>query len=375
MRLLDSFFGPACDHNLTAVEKAEGKALLADFVAAHAAIDTVHAGEMLTSLKTTARAAVLDADHKDVVRQKIASYQRHLPVSPSVAGEDDFLFMGRLSPMFSVFSLWKPVLTGVMIAVLGGGAAVSYASQAALPGDSLYPFKIYVSEHPYLHLYFAQRAQAAWSAELAERRLEEAEQLAADGKLTDQAHVVLTVQFQRHAKRARDEAAFDTVLDGHEAILRTLVTERGEADVQLRVLIDRVQAAKRELMPSSAPAAGAAIVVTSSSLSHVDARALALRQIEAAHRRIEQVRIYLQAERRDVRAETMGLAQEKLNTAAHTLAKAQATLDAGMGEEAANLAKKASLVAQEAKLYVRAEAELKIDLRTPLPKGTLRNEE
>jgi len=77
-----------------------------------------------------------------------------------------------------------------LVLVVGTGTA--YAAESALPGDALYTIKVNVEEPIQGALATSPQAKAQWSAELATRRLSEAETLAAQGKLTPQAASAVT---------------------------------------------------------------------------------------------------------------------------------------------------------------------------------------
>jgi len=71
-----------------------------------------------------------------------------------------------------------------LVIVLVAGVGTTYAAVNALPGDPLYSIKINVAE-PVEHVLTASgESQAQWDVTLANRRLEEAEKLAAAGTLT-----------------------------------------------------------------------------------------------------------------------------------------------------------------------------------------------
>lgn len=83
-------------------------------------------------------------------------------------------FLGRfLSLRFA-----SGVMAGLIVFFSVGGAA-AYAAESALPGDPLYPLKIYITEPLREHLSVTPRARAAWRAERIVRRLREEEVLLA----------------------------------------------------------------------------------------------------------------------------------------------------------------------------------------------------
>ncbi len=82
---------------------------------------------------------------------------------------------GQLAPAFQMGRLIRPAVALLALVLLVGvlGAGAVYASSDALPGSSLYPFKM-ASERIRLTLSFSESAKAALHLELAAERLEEA---------------------------------------------------------------------------------------------------------------------------------------------------------------------------------------------------------
>lgn len=170
--------------------------------------------------------------------------------------------------------LRKP-LPAALILFLFLGSGVSYAAEGAVPGDPLYGVKVGVNEEIRAALAFSSSAKAQWEGRRAERRLEEAEKLSAQGALSADAVESLAARFEVHADAAgkyvarvenddRDEALavstdIEVVLGAHEGILRELslrekenVSERVSA-LALRVKVKAAEAAKvsRSAIPSA----------------------------------------------------------------------------------------------------------------------------
>lgn len=69
-----------------------------------------------------------------------------------------------------------------LVLIVGG---TSYMAGKSLPGDILYPVKININEAVYESLLKTPEEKAAWNSDTFIRRIEEAEALARDGKLTE----------------------------------------------------------------------------------------------------------------------------------------------------------------------------------------------
>lgn len=128
----------------------------------------------------TLRSVHLSRKEKAAIRERLFSH----------------MYAGRKpipSPFFSIVQAirFRPVLTMflALLVVLSSGTAAAWSAESTLPGDFLYPMKTKVSEPLVRAIGFANsipdKVNYEWS--LVEKRLEEAERLAAERKLEKQA--------------------------------------------------------------------------------------------------------------------------------------------------------------------------------------------
>ena len=102
------------------------------------------------------------------------------------------------SPFFFITPRFMSSLAFVLVlAVVGSSTA--YAAEGAVPGDLLYPLKINVNEPMRATLALSSESKAIWHADAAERRMKEAEVLAARGTLTADVKAELEKNFDAHA--------------------------------------------------------------------------------------------------------------------------------------------------------------------------------
>ena len=95
---------------------------------------------------------------------------------------------------------------GIILAILLAiSAGVSYSAESSLPGDVLYPIKTDLNERIQGWLALSAKAESEHQANLAIRRLEEAEKLKAEGKLNAELKSRLEGEFKEHVKAANDE--------------------------------------------------------------------------------------------------------------------------------------------------------------------------
>ncbi len=135
----------------------------------------------------------LKGDERDALRGNLLHYAKEHPVRNSPAPRHKGWLPLTSMPM-TLSLLFAAVLT------LGGGTAL--AAEHTLPGDPLYPYKVYVNEPVVSALTLSKDKEAVWQAQLAERRLLEAEQLAAIGRLDERVKQRLTKRLERHTEKS-----------------------------------------------------------------------------------------------------------------------------------------------------------------------------
>ncbi|MDE1925134.1 MAG: hypothetical protein KGH79_03060 [Patescibacteria group bacterium] len=190
-------------------------------------------------LKKAARDIRLLTQEKQAMRVRLYDAMKESPLfaaTPEAAKQP----RAHPSPYYFFFSpKWATALALALVAALGSGTA--YAAQGALPGDALYPVKIHLNETVQTALATTPQAKAELNASLAETRLEEAETLAAQGKLDATTSAELAGNFDQHAQAAQTittslqaenpsdaaqiSAEFDSSLEAHSAILMELGAE------------------------------------------------------------------------------------------------------------------------------------------------------
>ena len=99
----------------------------------------------------------------------------------------------------ATINLRKHMTIAILIALFLSGS-VSYAAEGAVPGDMLYPVKIHVNENVESAFAISPEAEARLEAELALRRIVEAEELHAESKLNEETKADLRLQFNEHTR-------------------------------------------------------------------------------------------------------------------------------------------------------------------------------
>ena len=90
------------------------------------------------------------------VQSFVASHPSHLSTQKQIPSPIGHLFH---------VSRFMQVALAVLLIFVAGGSGLAYASQSALPGDLLYPFKVHVAEKVATSLSFTTEARATVLAE------------------------------------------------------------------------------------------------------------------------------------------------------------------------------------------------------------------
>lgn len=98
---------------------------------------------------------------------------------------------------FRLRSFSSVVAAVLIVTVTGSG--MSYAAENSVPGDVLYPVKIYLNEEIRSRMMPSTKERILWEAKRAERRLHEAEVLSARGGVSADTIDRLEASFQKHA--------------------------------------------------------------------------------------------------------------------------------------------------------------------------------
>lgn len=122
------------------------------------------------------------------------------------------------APLFERFLTWidthisppRPAVVMAVLILLLGGEGVGFAALNSLPGSLLYPVKIEVIEPLQNTFIFSAQEETAWHMALAERRLDEAIQLASEQGLTPLSAQQLITNFTVNANAALVSSATST---------------------------------------------------------------------------------------------------------------------------------------------------------------------
>jgi hypothetical protein len=148
--------------------------------------------EQIERIKTQ---TVLSTERKQDLREELISYMKDNPVVREESGRI------RFAAIIAWFS--RPMYVGsafaVVVLILGGTTVA--AANSATPDSSLYRVKTSFNEPVRGAFIFDDNEKISYEAKLAERRLIEANQLAAVGKLNAETQAKLSANFDIHARK------------------------------------------------------------------------------------------------------------------------------------------------------------------------------
>lgn len=201
-RQLTEFFSEAKAISLTPDEREQSRFAIESFLMAHS-VSLVPEGRLQKGMEQGTRSSAspqlfLGEEERRQVRNNLIEFMQQ---NPRYVPEAEI----ETSPvsLYRIFELAFPRFALGVLLFVGIGAGVTYASQASVPGDFLYPFKVSVYEPFVSKIATSDTSQAAWEARRAQNRLKEAAKLAAEAKLTKEAADELRMQFEEHLARTQ----------------------------------------------------------------------------------------------------------------------------------------------------------------------------
>lgn len=303
--------------------------------------------EAFEKLKKEAEGIALGKDEKDSVRRGLRAFIDMHPVR-----ETGLFRLHIQRSRYTHIIKTMPVIAGILIALLAGGG-ISAAAEGSLPGDTLYPVKVNVNEEVRAWLALSAEARAEWEAERAERRLDEAAKLAAEGRLDAETRANIEARFEAHAERvvqraerfeesdrpiaaAEVSSRFEASLRAHEQVLLNLGAEA------LGVTVGE----KAREIASIRSRAEAGVAASADANAEIAAEG-ALRRAESS---IEEARRFVSMHRERLGAEVSAKVEAQIVVAENLMVEGKAKLETGAYGEAFVLFQQALRTVREARV-------------------------
>lgn len=322
----------------------------------------------LEKLAVFAARACLTDDEKAGLRRQLVDFMALKPARrPLTAPNFVVSFFARFS---------RPAVAATLAStLLFAGAGVSWAAEGALPGDLLYPVKVEVNEAVRSFLIIAPEAKDKWEVRRAERRLEEAEQLADRSDLDATKRQQIEKNLEKHlgrleasAKRLAAEgdlgeaaelnSDLESAVQAHGRILSRVAEGDGsgggaEAQAMAGKLQEKTVAAQERR---------AAAEQRLEEAGSPEVEVAAKRRLEAARQKLAVARTCLDRLEAKSGSDSVAKARAKLAEAEKILADSQAKYDAGDYGQSFRLAQEAHRAAQAAKLLFEAQEKFQIEI-------------
>lgn len=277
---------------------------------------------------------------------------------------------------------FRPLQTMTLILILAllSGGGISLAAEGTMPGDTLYLMKVEVNERIRGWAALTSEADAEWGTRRTERRLEEVEKLAAEGKLDAKLSVEIETRLAAHTKEAADQIAalrnnnkieaaadassrFETSLSAHQRILERVAVEHAGAETNMQVILNNVRAAANTVAQVRSNTEVELLNISEDSDAAVNARlrVSAESRQKIAETTLASVRAYLDSTTSlDEEAKIKAAAQVKV--AENVLSEGKTQFENKVYGKAFAAFQKSVRIAQEARLLVRARQTLKISV-------------
>jgi len=177
-----------------------------------------------------ARKLKLGLEEKTQIREKLFQFMKSNPLSETP----------RI-PITALLRRYAVAFTALLIII--GGSGMSVAAEGSTPDSILYPIKKHFNERAKDYLVFSDKAKLQWEIRKVERRLEEAEKLAAKESLRAEHMKYLEEDFEKRAQIVNSKIAefelqkkmidaaefsshFETSLRAHDYILTKIIASK-----------------------------------------------------------------------------------------------------------------------------------------------------
>ena len=257
----------------------------------------------------------------------------------------------------------------LIIALLVGGGA-SLVAEQSLPGDAMYTVKVGVNEEVRDWLTLSNKAQANWEVRKVERRLEEAEELSAEGQLNTETKVKIEERFDRLTEAFAKETAkmeakedmnasfeahsnFEASLKAHERILADIFAQANDSRDEAQSILGKVRAE----LSAVAEARNDAEIKIEGDMS-AEIKTAAMGKANVAENKIEEASEFIVKFKALVDADISSDAEAKLKIAQEAFARGEAEMKAQTYGTAFVSFQESMRIAQEAKLIIASSEKL-----------------
>lgn len=321
----------------------------------------------------------LSPEERSSIEKSVLNFMKENPVRPDTHQRLVYQNNAYASFWSNMFQTKLNYVSSMAILLLisilvSGGAALG--AEKSLPGDMLYPVKVSVNEQVQGWFKVSEEAKADWEVQRAQRRLEEAEQLAADGSLDAEARAQIEANFESHAERVRERIAkfeskenfngaaevssnFETSLNAHQKILAKL--SETETDAKVKGEINPIAVKVRSRVVSATKSRSENETKASAKVRTGD-QAAAEARLKAAEHEFSQATEIFESVESNLVDEAKLQSEIRLDAARVTIDYGKSKLEAKAYGEAFIAFQKSIRILREARLLVQARNSLNVDV-------------
>lgn len=343
--------------------------------------------DIFEQLSERAKNVSLSAEEKQGIRAQLVSFAHAHPVRNEtpvrqIVSDRKIIPPRRFSYHFFNLNL-RPMFIALVIALVLGGST-AFAAENSLPGDTLYPVKVYVNEQLRDVLEVSDKGQAEWNLQKVERRLLEAEKLAQQDKLNVATRSDIEARIKTNIDNAielRDRDIntnnSDETKDTLTANLGALIRAHGEIleSILSHTVLNGSRSELESILNSIRSHTTTTINISTESEDESDdnrdlgTAESAAGKLQAAERKLAEVEKFVSNKLGSVvNTSTVSVSLETkvrvlLQQSKDLIVEGKTKVAAGAYRDAFNLFRSSMELSQEAKILVATAHELKINLR------------
>lgn len=326
-------------------------------------------GEIFKDVK---QASLTDSERASMRNNLRAYMYEHAAKAPFVVRISDHItgFFAHFDPSPRTRSV--PAVFALVLVV---GIGTSYAAENALPGDPLYAVKIYINEGVKGSFAVSQASQAEWNTELMTRRLEEAETLTSQDRLTTVARADIQAQLLRSAENFdKNVEALARTDDGAVAVATVQSNLEASLEAHVQVLAALTEDVPGIQSPAEPIIAAATMQASDSAAARTSAETIieqsespkvmtaALSKKADATEALMTVRAAVAANSNEAATTTVRAAAKTAFKAEQSISRGNANLKRGEYAKAFTIFQEAIRAAKSAEVHLDASARLNADI-------------
>lgn len=305
------------------------------------------------------------SDEKNLVRGNILAFMEENPYKIG----DRAPFWNFMANPFKAYGANIAVLSVVLVSFVVTGAA----AEKSLPGDLLYPVKIYINEPVSSTMAFSKTKKAELKVKYAERRMQEAEKLAVSGKLDEKTQEEIKKQLKSNAddavknisNLANGSEEFESAsklsmnleasFKAHKKVLESLGKAKGEINSMVNSIATEINEKEKDISAKRKEKEKKAVLKNPEQINPDKRMKDAVERMDELKKNIEQNR------------NKMG--EKAVKTAEENIIRMEKKLEEGINmarekkyQEASDLFGESAMMAQESKILIEVKTNLGIDM-------------